>query len=43
MLSKDDLIYLGAILLWASPALGGNKDDAVEQAKEIYNKIFKEN
>ena len=42
MLSKNDLIYLGAILLWQSSAIYGSKDDAIQMAKEFYNKIFKE-
>jgi len=41
MLSEKDLIYFGAILLWQSSALGGGKDDAIETAKEFYDKIFK--
>ena len=41
MLSEKDLIYLGAILIWQSSTLGGNKDKAVETAKEFYNKVFK--
>ena len=41
MLSEKDLIYLGAILLWQSSAIGGGKDDVIDVAKEFYNKIFK--
>lgn len=41
MLSEKDLIYLGAILLWQSPAISGSKDDAINAAKEFYDKIFK--
>ena len=42
MLTKEDLIYFGAILIWQSSALGGTKDNAVEAARDFYNKIFKE-
>ena len=42
MLSEKDIIYFGAILVWQSPAFCGTKDDAIKAAKEVYNKIFKE-
>ncbi len=42
MLSEKDLIYLGAILLYQSPAIHGGKGDAIDAAKEFYDKIFKE-
>ncbi len=42
MLSKKDLIYLGAILLWQSPVNRGSKDNVIDTVKEFYNKIFKE-
>ena len=42
MLSEKDLIYFGTILIWQSPAFAGTKEDAVMAAKEVYNKIFKE-
>jgi len=42
MLSEKDLIYFGAILIWQSPAFCGDKNDAIKAAKEVYNKIFKE-
>ena len=41
MLSKEDLIYFGAILLWQSSAISGSKEDAIITAKEFYDKIFK--
>lgn len=43
MLTKEDLIYLGAILLWQSPRTNRSTDDAINAAKEFYNKIFDEN
>ena len=42
MLSKNDLIYFGAIMIWQSPAYCGSKDEAIAAAKEVYNKIFNE-
>ena len=41
MLSEKDLIYFGAILIWQSPAFCGGKMDAIDAAKEVYNKIYK--
>ena len=43
MSSKEDLIYFGSILIWQSPAYCGDKDKAIEAAKEVYDKVFKEN
>ena len=41
MLSEKDLIYFGAILIWLSPTIYGDKEDAVITAKIFYDKIFK--
>lgn len=43
MLSKEDLIYFGAILIWSSDTYLGDQNKAVEQAKCMYNKVFKNN
>ncbi len=46
MLSEKDLIYLGTILILQSPSFfeffDGREGDAIEMAKKIYNKVFKE-
>ena len=42
MLSKNDLIYFGAIMIWQSPAYCASKDEAIVAAKEVYDKIFNE-
>lgn len=42
MLSKNDLIFFGAIMIWQSPAYRGGMNDAITQAKKIYDKIFNE-
>ncbi len=41
MLSKEDLIYFGTLMLWASPAVKMSKNDCIYVAKEFYDKIFK--
>lgn len=43
MLSEKDLIYLGAILIWSSDKYVGDQNKAVEQAKHMYDKVFKNN
>lgn len=43
MLSEKDLVFFGAILIWANCDAIRTMTDAVEQSKRMYNKIFKEN
>jgi len=42
MLSKEDLIYFGTILLVQSECIHGTIDECITTAKHIYDKIFKE-
>lgn len=42
MLSEKDLIYFGTILLFQSGCIRGTVDNCITTAKQIYDKIFKE-
>jgi len=42
MFSEKDLIFLGAILLKTIAPDQVSTDEAIEESKEMYNKVFKE-
>ena len=42
MFGEKDLIFLGAVLIWSADTFVGNVDDAINQSKKLYSKIFTE-